>query len=113
VEVLILNGLRKVGIYKVVTRVGLKILVGLRDRAAEAHYLREHGQIPCPKDPRSITYWYRLSSINCKSFVGCELRGPVLGPTRRGQRKSAPRPRFRGRTWCTLRLSILSLVVPR
>ena len=27
-EVLILNGLRKVGFYKVVTRVGLKILVG-------------------------------------------------------------------------------------
>ena len=30
-EVLILNGLRKGGFYKVVTRVGLKILVGFEE----------------------------------------------------------------------------------
>ena len=47
VVVLILNGLRKGRYYKVVTRWEGGFWWDMRDRAAEAHDLREHGQVLC------------------------------------------------------------------
>ena len=55
-EVLILHGLGDDGFYKVVTRVGLMVLVEFEGRREEAHDLRASGETGARTEEASIPY---------------------------------------------------------
>ena len=83
VEVLILNGFGKIGFYKIVTGMGLKILRDFEGPRGGGAWLAGHRQVKCPTTAKNIAHYYYLSRINCKPFIWCKLGNRMMSSRHR------------------------------